>query len=343
VNEQEKPLTRDDVLKLIEENGGKAEGLDLTGRNLWDADLSRLNLDGIIMAKATLVDANLQGASLGGANLYGAKLMVANLQEALLPRANLQKADLSSAKLEEAYLNDANLEGASLRYAKLREADLRDANLRGAGLFYADLQGADLQGANFQGARLRYAKLQQANLGGAHWGPRYMFLGPQYKVNEETQGEWPLAESTYRYLKKVHSEQGMYDIAGDFFFREMTAKRKQMKWWSLSRAWSKLVSLICGYGEIPERTVAWGACWLLGLALLYWLSGAVWPFTLTLEGLLASLYYSAVSFTSLGYGPWFKEWWYVQGWAQGLGAFESLMGAFTIALFLVTFTRKMTR
>ena len=304
---EEKPLTREHVLRLIEQNGGTARGLDLSGRNL------------------------------NGINLLGMDLRVI-----LLPRADLRGADLSNADLRAAFLLHSNLQGANLS----------EANLEGASLDAADLQGSDLSEANLRAASLHLAKLRRASLFGANleeahleavqWGHHAMFLGPQFMAGEETRGEWILAERIYRSLENWHREQGMYDIAGDFFLREMTAKRKQMKRWGLSRAWLKLVSLICGYGEIPERTVAWGACWLLGLALVYFFLGAVWPFTLTLEGFLASLYYSAVSFTSLGYGPWFFAD-SVRGWAQGVGAFESIMGAFTIALFLVTFTRKMTR
>ncbi|KPK21624.1 MAG: hypothetical protein AMJ76_02205, partial [Dehalococcoidia bacterium SM23_28_1] len=72
-----------------------------------------------------------------------------------------------------------------------------------------------------------------------------------------------------------------------------------------------------------------------GLALVHWLCGTV------AGGFLDSLYYSAVSFPALGYGHWAPE---PQGWAgRFLGAGESFIGVFMMALFLVTFTRKMTR
>ena len=348
----EKPLTREDVLKLIEANGGTAKGLDLSRRNLQGIDLSRLDLKSISLNGAALTGAKLHGAILTEAGLQGADLRGADLSHIYGRAITLEDARLQGDSLRLAVLSEANLKGTDLQGADLRRAALREANFERASLLSADVRGADLSLANFRGAVLWGAipegaflgatNLQGTLLEGVRWGRRHSFLGPQYKVGEETIGKWLEAELTYRSLRRLHAEQGMYDRAGDFFFREMTVKRKQMKLWSLSRAWSKLVSLICGYGEIPERTVAWGACWLLGLALVYWLLQAVYPFTLTAEGFLASLYYSSVSFTSLGYGPWFLAD-SVRGWAQGVGAFESLMGAFTIALFLVTFTRKMTR
>jgi hypothetical protein len=74
---------------------------------------------------------------------------------------------------------------------------------------------------------------------------------------------------------------------------------------------------------------------VFGLALVYLAIGALTPNTF-----LNSLYYSAVSFTALGYGSWVPE---PTGWVKGLGAFEAFLGVFMMALFLITFTRKMTR
>jgi hypothetical protein len=90
-----------------------------------------------------------------------------------------------------------------------------------------------------------------------------------------------------------------------------------------------------GYGERPGRVIGWAAGIVLGLALVHWAFGTV------AGGFWDALYYSAVSFTALGYGAWAPE---PQGWAgRFLGVSEALMGVFMMALFLVTFTRKMTR
>ena len=66
-------------------------GANLTGVDLYGADLSGADLTG-----ANLYGADLTGANLTGANLYGADLTGANLSRANLSRANLRsfKADL---------------------------------------------------------------------------------------------------------------------------------------------------------------------------------------------------------------------------------------------------------
>ena len=63
------PLTREDVQHLIKVNGGTANELALSRRNLQDASLGDSNLRG-----ARLWRTNLRHASLGYANLYGADL-----------------------------------------------------------------------------------------------------------------------------------------------------------------------------------------------------------------------------------------------------------------------------
>ena len=88
--------------------------------------------------------------------------------------------------------------------------------------------------------------------------------------------------------------------------------------------------------------VIFGISVLFGSALLYFFLRGVTPHNLTIQAFLASLYYSAVSFTALGYGPWFGRS-SVSDWAQGVGAAEAIVGVFMIALFLITFIRKMTR
>lgn len=94
-------------------------------------------------------------------------------------------------------------------------------------------------------------------------------------------------------------------------------------------------NLLCGYGERPVRVVVSAVVAVFGLALIYFAIG-----TLTPNAFLNSLYYSAVSFTALGYGQWAPQ---PTGWVKGLGAFEAFTGVFMMALFLVTFTRKMIR
>jgi len=342
---KEKPLTREDVLKMIEEHGGP-EGLDLSERNLEGIDLSSENIDtpidlhDIILRKAILSgaklwNANLEGANLSHANVQGADLVIANLKGANLSRTNLNNANLASAILQDAGLSNANLENANLAEADLQNARLSMANLKGARLLNANLQGTHLMEADLDGAMLV----------GVKWHPKYIIGDENLRIygeenldkKERDQGRRRILgyiAGVYCNLKNVHHAAGMYDVAGAFYFREMTVRRKALKWWPnpLPRALSKFISVFCGYGESPLRVVISAVTVVLGMAIGIWAASAL--------TFLDSLYYSAVSFTALGYGLWVSP---PEGWVKALGAAEAFIGVFMIALFLITFVRKMTR
>lgn len=325
VKEKEKPLTRKDVLKKIEENGGTAKGLNLSGKEFEEGIILR-NFD-----------------------LRGANLARANLKKALLANANLKEADLSSA----------NLQGAKCGGIDLRNAILVNTDLRGA-----NLAGADMCGVHFASNKFD----ENTDFININWGSKRFI----------TKGLEHTEERTYRDLKNWHNKAGMYDIAGDFFCQEMTAKRsrcwldKEILTWFRKKGlpmsgqwraeylrghlypfkprellkaifprkplpWARLMlyDFFCGYGEKPWKVIVSATAIVCGLALIYFAIG-----TLTPNTFLDSLYYSAVSFTALGYGSWAPQ---PTGWVKGLGAFESFIGVFMMALFLVTFIRKMTR
>ena len=100
--------------------------------------------------------------------------------------------------------------------------------------------------------------------------------------------------------------------------------------------WAWLLRLLCGYGEKPKRVIIWSTSVIFGLALAYYF----WGSFVDTKSFANTLYYSVASFTALGYGQWAPQ---PTGWAQGMGAVEAVIGVFSMALFLVTFTRKMTR
>jgi uncharacterized protein YjbI with pentapeptide repeats/uncharacterized protein YjeT (DUF2065 family) len=355
----ERSVLRGAHLERTDLSDARLEGADLSsahlkGAILNDCHLKQANLLKAHLEEAKLADANLEVAYLENARLEGADLSSAHLEEAILRGAHLEQADLSDAHLERADLEGANLkgaklanahlEGANLLRADLRGATLQEAHLQKANLRYCDLRGAEtnLAEADLEGTQLYACNLSQARIEGINWGSKYI-VGEEQAFEKETKKDRKRellkeAASVYRNLKNWHAEQGMYDIAGEFFFREITVRRKLLKWWPnpLPRAWSKFISLICGYGERPLRAVGWAALVIFGLALIYFAIGSIWEWW----AFGNALYFSAASFTTLGYGSWPET---GNDWIRGIGVFESFIGVFTMALFLVTFVRKMTR
>jgi len=350
---KEKPYTRKDVVKAIEENGGDARRLVLSDK--WfeaGINLQNLPLEGINLQNG-IFPAHIEGSRSIGARFDGSSMLGANLRNASLRDASfgmygskptaMQGVDLIGAHLENAQFQEADLTGAQFQGIPLPltesqkaqyvvalwealPAYLENTDFRGANLFLANFKGCYFYGTKLQGAHIRGADIFEGHLEDADWG--------NYKIGEEIKKEeLYFAESTYRRLKQWYTNAGHYDIAGEFFFREMTVRRKALKWWPnpLNRAVPKLISMLCGYGERPGNVLIWAIMVIFGLAIAYGYGGL---------DVLHSIYFSLVSFTALGYGSWVPD---TTGWIKALGAFESFIGVFTIALFLVTFVRKWTR
>lgn len=308
---------------------------DLPGANLWNAhleftDLSGANLMGAAVDSAFLHRANLAGANFSAADLSDSDMTHAILRNCNLHGANLEKADLSNAHLEHSDLFSANLEGCILRDTDLRDCNLQAANLEAVDLTGADLSIANLTGANLERSNLLRVKLEGTNLHGVGWGPvSELAIDSQ---DPET------AEAIYRSLKIWHQGAGFHDAAGRYFYREMDARRIG-QWRSGSKAhavWLWFLKSLAGYGEQP----GWVVLWVVALVVV---PGFIYRYAGAFEGrdLLYSLYYSAVSTAALGYGQWVNA--DPVRWAQLAGVAQTLFGVLLIALFLVTFTRKMTR
>ncbi|TYI47738.1 hypothetical protein E1A91_D13G195100v1, partial [Gossypium mustelinum] len=143
-------LTRTDVIKCIQSERVKFQGVNLSG-----LDLSKLDVDAV---GSNVHNATLRECKFNGANLCGALLAGANLQNASLIDCSFCGADLRSAHLHadltDANLEGANLEGANLKGAKLSNANLNGANLRRTYLHHVNLPDTHLEGAKLDGANL---------------------------------------------------------------------------------------------------------------------------------------------------------------------------------------------
>lgn len=273
-------------------------------------------------------------------------------------------------KLEGIILNDAQLEGAKLSRANLYGAQFKWANLKNAHLFGADLTHAALFKTALDGANLKEAKLRDAELLGATLEETKMdFIGfggeDGYTVKNELEGiahekkgeiekahaKYFEAEEIYRAIKLNLKNRGMGFEAGEYFFREMVMSRKQFPRYSFNRLWSKLMSVSTGYGEKPHRIIGFSAALILLCATIFTCLGlhhATGQFhqyssnaslAENLGVFYNALYFSVVTFTTLGYGDFTPV-----GIGKMFAIAEAYSGAFCISLFSIsTYKRYMDR
>jgi len=331
---KENPYTREDVIRLIKEHDGTADGLDLSNRRFMEViDLSDLDLHGIILNDVHLFRANFNGSNLDRGIMQRANLGYATFNPLESKAASLQGIDLRGANLHDAEFRGADLTGAQLQeeLPQLLPAFLDRTDLRGTNLFRTNFKGCRFYGTKLEGACIRGADITTDTfLGDADWG--------NYIIGEEKKNDFYSAEYRYRHLKVWYSENGYDDTAAKFRYREIESRRKKLK--LLSKNWNHRITLqlsylVFGHGEGWKRILIWivGVIFVLAAAYYFWgsfSSSSFWDI----------LYYSATSFTALGYGKWAPQ---PTGWAKGMGAAEAIIGVFMMALLLVTFVRKWTR
>lgn len=147
-----------------------------------------------------------------------------------------------------------------------------------------------------------------------------------------------MAEDTYRKLRLRYSKQGEPEISGNFYFREKVSQRRRQK--NIKRIIDYfLKEFSIGYGEKPFRVLRNSILLIVAFSGIYYYSGLLqFKDNSIVNDFLTSIYFSIVTFTTLGYGDY-----YPTDWLKIVSAFEAFLGALMIALFIVTLTRKFIR
>ena len=264
----------------------------------------------------------------------------------------------------------AQLDGINLTFpdhatgVDLRGANLTRASLKGARLYRADFTGASLLKANLSEANLNAARFEDADLLGAsfagvhmedtQWGSALRQDREAYAARKRGQHDLAAqnfreAEEIYRDLRIIAEAQGHLRISGEFFYREMLMRHHRLARCSMARMVSGFAHILYGYGERPSHIISCAAAYLLIFAFAYFALGvndtgavlAYDPARSFAENLVAfgdCLYFSIVTFTTVGYGDVVP-----QGLAKTVSAVEALSGHFVMALFVVVFVRKLAR
>ena len=251
--------------------------LESEGADGKQADLSRCGLEGNRLVDAWARVFLKKAPTKGGLTLKKAKLVGAHLEGAHLWFADLGGANLSSARLQNSELLDAHLEGAILRFTDLREADLRGVNF----------EGAYFRKANVEGANFTHASLLNANI-------------RSIKYNRKTRCRGVNVEGCYGspMFKRFAQDQD--------FLEEL----QERSWWGKPLYYTWLVLADCG--RTPWRWILWSVLFAIWFAMnFYWLGPDAFRLTGDVSDpgnqplpytLGTTIYYSVVTFTTLGFG-----------------------------------------
>lgn len=288
-------------------------------------------------------------------------------KKGMMLKEKLEVYAKSGGALQGLQLKHANLEGINLVSHGLKDgydlsgSDLYRANLRGAHLFNITLDHGSPMKANLSGANLHFGKFRETNLLGVNLdGSKIDHIDIGRKLIQEHQAAssgstieaidlYEQAEEIFRNLRKSAEQQGLYALGGDYIRRELTMRRYCYPLFSIDRLKSKGVDIFCGYGESPGNVVIFSLALIVVCACFYFLLGLNFESQILVldtdktlfengRNFLMSLYFSTVTFTTLGYGDVTPV-----GGARAVAALEAFAGGFTLALFVVVFVKKMTR
>jgi len=166
-------------------------------------------------------------------------------------------------------------------------------------------------------------------------------------------------ESFWRFVKQSAQEAGYYQLAGECFYKERCSRlwqklrgpgfealptgSKMLRMIAGLRLLPELLfgRLLFGYGERPVRVLLASALIVVLCAFLYSQPGVlIFRDGPTEPSFSQSLYFSTITFTTLGYGDFYPS---PHGFCRFLAMAEAVAGGCLMALFIVCLAKRFSR
>ncbi len=258
-------------------------------------------------------------------------------------RVDLGRARFEGLNLWSSRFADINLKGASFERCAMGLSAFDGAYLRGATFRDCDLHGASFARSNLDGARFERTALRFSTWTAADVTPDAFAGG----LLEEATGRYALAAGIYHALRLNLSAAGDEAGAGWAAYRQCVMRRRDLRQRRKWRRWlgSYALDVLWGYGERPWRLMACALAFCALCAASYFFTGirvgdrcVASPSALpAAEHAFECLYFSIVTFTTVGYGDVTPC-----GFAsRALAALEAFAGVFTMGLFVTANVRKL--
>ncbi|WP_049888680.1 ion channel [Natronococcus occultus] len=280
-------------------------------------------------------DTTFDGARLSGANFVEADLSGASLERAQLNRAELLGTKLVGAKLYGALLGNARIDRETRIWPEAQS--LR--RISGFGKSPVDGGVWRRLRAGWRGGRVPYCCYDPR-----YWGPS----GTACDSERDMQERLEKAAEMYGTVETVARDNSLPRLASECFLGRKDVQLRQywLKDDDEERQWlmtiqSFIPSLVARYGESPWRVLGTGTFIVLVCGLAYWAFELIERTGETggSATLLESIYFSSLTFTTLGYGD-FRP---VNRAGQFLAVAETAMGVILLAILVFVFGRRATR
>lgn len=139
--------------------------------------------------------------------------------------------------------------------------------------------------------------------------------------------------SGYRMFKKIYQNQGDDDIARDYFIKENEYVRSNLK--GLDYFTKSISFYYWEYGRKPHRIIYISVAIIVFFGFIFWLGSSWVAFDHTTQGfsLWDGLYFSTITFTTLGYGDYSPT-----GWLKILCSVEAFSGVVNMGFIIAGYS-----
>lgn len=306
-------------------------------------DLRGAELKDVYLAGAYLENAHFEGANLTGACFAGARCFETHFEDAQCEQASFVGSECHFANFKVANCDHADFKLADCTMVRFDHARLRHTSFDAAICFAAIFDGASLAHSALETMRINHL----TRFGKTDEHIKAERAKPPRREAKREGDDWYIVElypvwlqaaeinSKIRFLLKSH---GYFWEADEYQYLEMVCRRNVLHQSRINKflEWF-FKDLMFGYGLKWKRplisVLVIILLWSLGFALHFRLSGLHDFFTSIGYG----LYYSVISFTTLGFGnaPDLEG-----GWPKLLLCSEALLGTILMPLFLLAYARK---
>lgn len=251
-------------------------------------------------------------------------------------------AILSNIHLEGSILKHSNFENGKIHNCYFEDADISHSGFNDANLNSCSFQGTNCTGIGFHGAKLVDCNFTDAVIKdlilSATLADQKTTFGKELKSEKEK--SYHLASIECKQIKEMYKNSSLHAQADHYHYKEMVIKRKIIPLYNPLR-WLNYIfgDLLCKYGTSFTSVLLWSALVIVVCAFLLNINHSLlYNNAATDASFLDALYFSIVSFTTLGYGDF-----HAIGLMRFVAGVEAFAGVSLMSLFTVIVARKIIR
>lgn len=360
----------------LEEGFDKAylKGPDFVGADFKNVDFERADLSEANLSNCNLGECYFEGVNLSGTDFQETYFVKSNLSGVNLKDSNFDGADFKGATINGDNFMARELVNAKLRTGKYKIGfDYTDTNgqeLHPSKSFIieSDLNGASFKRTSFVECTLNNIKFNNnlfdnvsfnsSVLINIEWGnsriKKEYFLNLKPKDLKKDYKDYISLSETYLSIKNQFNKNGRYIDMSWAYLKEKESLRLEYKQNIIYKEifnffgrtknffkfiWEYFLFILFGYGEKPWHILGWSIFTIIVFGIVYRIIPAIGSGLKDIETTInfwRSLYFSAITFTTVGFGDFHP----INDLSRILVVIEAALGLFCYSLFIFTFGRR---